>query len=182
MLRVPTSDPVQPPVDLPGALPGPVGHCRGTRRLAAEPPRGIAVADRRRLRRHADPGHQHALHPGRRAADGPAHPLLSRRPVASTTTRFRRTGTSEIVVPAGGGSPARPPASSSVPSPPSSPCGSASAPSGKWSSREIFPEPAYEMRMLRYRITHRPMDGSAYIDALPCDASRRYAAFSPTFD
>ena len=37
------------------------------------------VADRRRLRRHAEPGRQHALHPGGRAADGPALPLLSGR-------------------------------------------------------------------------------------------------------
>ena len=33
------------------------------------------VADRRRLRRNAEPGRQHAVYPGRGAADGPADPL-----------------------------------------------------------------------------------------------------------
>ena len=45
---------------------------------AAQPPRAVHLADRRRLRRHAQPGRQHALHPRHRAVDGAALPLLFR--------------------------------------------------------------------------------------------------------
>ena len=93
-----------------------------------EPPRAVALADRRRLRRNAEPGHQHAVHPGGRAADRPAHPLLPGRPVSPAWRRHRRQPSERAMV--GGtlvGQPASPAASCSGPSPPSFPCGSASA-------------------------------------------------------
>ena len=49
-------------VDLPAVVPGPVGHRRGAGGQDARPARRVALENRGRLRRHAEPGDQRHLH------------------------------------------------------------------------------------------------------------------------
>ena len=70
---------------------------RGFRRDDAEFSRNVALENRGRLRRHAQPGAQRALHHGRRRAHRPALPLLLARRQRPVGRRLRRSAISQIV-------------------------------------------------------------------------------------